>query len=59
MWIVTKKTMINTQLCSMFYEDQGGTSAVCNTEDVQISKNQILSEILDALKNGTQFLEVE
>lgn len=59
MWIITKKSIINSQLCSMFYEDESGTNAVCNTEDCLISKNKILSKILDALKSDIPFLEVD
>ena len=59
MWIVTKKTLINCQQCSMFYEDDNGTTAVCNTEDILVSKNHVLSDILNALLNNFQYLEVE
>ena len=59
MWIITKQTMIDSQHCSMFYEDDGGTTAVCNTEDIVISKNHVLAEIRNALLNGFQYLEVE
>ena len=59
MWIITKKTLINCQQCSMFYEDESGTTAVCNTEDILVSKNHVLADIQYALENGYQFMEVE
>ena len=59
MWIITKKALINCQQCSMFYEDEGGTTAVCNTEDILVSKNHVLSDIQNAILSGFQYLEVE
>lgn len=59
-WIITKKTLINSQHCALFYEnDAGETYAVCNTEDCIVSRKNVLHSILDALKNGENFLEVE
>lgn len=59
MWIITKKTLINCDHCSVFYEDDGGTTAVCNTEEILVSKNRVLSDIQDAILSGFQYLEVE
>lgn len=59
MWIKTEKMLLNSQRCSLFYEDESGTNAVCDREEIFISEHLILSDIMLALQTNVKFLEVE
>lgn len=59
MWIISKKGLFNLDAISCIKEYPGETVAVCNGVRISIADQKICGKIVDALKNGTQFLEVE
>lgn len=60
MWIITKFSgVINTKTVTRFIENSFGTHAQIGTASYLISEKQVLTTIIDALKNGEHFLEVE
>lgn len=60
MWIYSKLSgVINTEQVSRFTETQFGTNAHFKNYVFLISDKHVLATIVDALKSGCDFLEVE
>ena len=60
MWIISKLSgVINADQVSRFTESPSGTNAHFKNFVFTISDKPVLATIIDALKNGDNFLEVE
>lgn len=60
MWIITKLSgVISADAVTRFTENSFGTHAHTNTGSYMISERHVLTQIIDALKSGCDFLEVE
>ena len=60
MWIITKHSgVISADAVTRFTENSFGTHAHTNTGSYMISETKILATIIEALKSGCDFLEVE
>jgi hypothetical protein len=60
MWIITKLSgVISADAVTRFTENSFGTHAHCGATTIMLSDQLILSQIIDALKSGQDFLEVE
>ena len=60
MWIITQHSgVINTNAVTRFIEHTYGTFAQCGNASYNISEDRILTTIVEALKSGQDFLEVE
>lgn len=60
MWIITKHSgLINTQHVLRFYENSYGTHAYCGGASYLISQEPVMAIIIEALRTGAKFMEVE
>lgn len=60
MWIITKLSgVISADAVTRFTENSYGTHAYCQGASYLISEKHILGTIIEALKSGCDFLEVE
>lgn len=60
MWIISKFSgIINTRHITRFYENSYGTHAYCNGASYLISDKPVLAIVIEALKTGATFVEVE
>lgn len=60
MWIVTKFSgVLNAKHITRFYENSYGTHAYCYGASYLISDKPVLAIVIEALKTGATFVEVE
>jgi hypothetical protein len=60
MWIITKLSgVISADAVTRFTENSFGTYAHCGATSHLLSDQKILTTIVEALKSGCDFLEVE
>lgn len=60
MWIITKLSgVISADAVTRFTENSFGTHAHCGATTIWISDKPVLTTIVEALKSGYDFLEVE
>ena len=60
MWIITRLSgVISADAVTRFTENSFGTYAHCGTAALLISEKPVLTTIVEALKSGCDFLEVE
>lgn len=60
MWIITKLSgVISADAVTRFTENSFGTHAHIGTASYIVSESKILTTIVEALKSGCDFLEVE
>lgn len=60
MWIITKLSgVISADAVTRFTENSFGTYAHCHGGSYLLSDSKVLTTIVEALKSGCDFLEVE
>lgn len=60
MWIITRLSgVISADAVTRFTENSYGTYAHCGATNYHLSDQKILTTIVEALKSGQDFLEVE
>lgn len=59
MWIITKYGIFNLNAIACVKDYPGETVATCNGSKISIADREICDEIVAALKNGVNILEVE
>ena len=60
MWIISKFSgVISADAVTRFTENSFGTHAHCGAATLMISDKPVLATIIEALKSGQDFLEVE